>query len=106
MVVSNTVSKQYHGKFSFHFHDILLCSHLTAIAIAHFLVRSFLPRTLKDPNLLNDVMEPFPPYLLFPCVRIPRYFDNLVHAVARYCVLNILVVFVLAGLRAIKCAAI
>ena len=50
-------------------------------------------------------MEPFFPYLPFPSVRFPRYFYNLVHAVARYCVLNILALFVLAGLRAIKCAA-
>ena len=119
MVVSNTVSKQYHGKFLallvniyiyifffiFHFHDILLCSHLTAIPITHF--SSFIsPTYTEGPESVKRRNGTFLSVLVvFLCFRFPRYFDSLVHAVARYCVLNILVAFVLAGLRAIKCAA-
>lgn len=114
MVVSSTVLKQISRQILclvVHIFFFISMTYYCALIWQRYpspiLVRSFLPRTLKDPNPLNDVMEPFFPYLSFPCVRIPRYFDNnLVHAVAWYCVLNILAVFVLAGLRAIKCAAI
>ena len=113
MVVSSTVLKQISrqilglvGHIFFFISMTYYCALIWQRYPSPILVRSFLPRTLKDPNPLNDVIEPFFPYLSFPCVRIPRYFDNnLVDAVARYCVLNILALFVFAGLRAIKCAA-
>ena len=113
MVVSSTVLKQISRQILclvVHIFFFISMTYYCALIWQRYpspiLVRSFLPRTLKDPNLLNDVIEPSFPYLSFPCVRIPRYFDNnLVDAVARYCVLNILALLVFAGLRAIKCAA-